>query len=117
MRLLVQTRQAVCDGSGRLLVTLVLSTHLEPFVPRLRSAAAHQKQEGQGNLSAHDLYLFHFNVNVSAGAQPSYPHIKWLNLWICRHGILEPRTIAGLPDHAQILGSRGACFLQQSGST
>ena len=64
MRLLVQARQAVCDRSLWLLVALVLGTHLEPLVPCLRGASAHQQQDGKGQLKSHNLSLFHCNAAV-----------------------------------------------------
>ena len=76
MRLLVQARQAVCDGSGWLLVALVLGTHLEPLVPRLRSAAAQHYGDKQRQAKESDLHLFHFTANLSAVTDPTYPHIK-----------------------------------------
>ena len=76
MRFRVQAQQTVCDGSGRLLVALILRADLEPLVPRLCRASAHQQQDGQGNLQAHDINCFHFNVNLSAVIEPGYPHIE-----------------------------------------
>lgn len=73
MRLLVQARQTVCYGSGRLLVAFVLSTYLEAFVPRLRSASANQQQYGKGNLQAHELPWIYGNATDATGCGIDFP--------------------------------------------
>ena len=73
MRLLVQVRQAVCNDSRWLLVALVLSTHLEPFVPRLHSAAAQHQEAKHRQADESDSHLFHITANLSAVTAPLIP--------------------------------------------
>ena len=80
MGLFVQSRQAVCDGTGWLLVAFAFSTDLDPLVPRLRCTTSHhQHQDGNNNYQAHDMNLFYAWFNLSAVNEPMHVHpvIYW----------------------------------------